>query len=74
MVPKLKGKSLAKARSLLAKAHCALGKVTRPKVAKGHKQPPLVVGSTRPAAGTKLADGAKIALRLVVKPKVPKRK
>ncbi len=74
VVPKLKGKSLAKARSLLAKAHCALGKVTRPKVAKGHKQPPLVVGSTRPAAGTKLADGAKIALRLVVKPKVPKRK
>ena len=67
VVPKLKGKSLAKARSLLTKAHCALGKVTRPKVAKGHKQPPLVVGSTRPAAGTRLADGAKVSLRLVAK-------
>jgi hypothetical protein len=66
VVPRLKGKTLAKARSALTVAHCALGKVTRPKRARRHAK--LVVGSTKPTAGTKLPDGAKVALRLVTKP------
>jgi hypothetical protein len=73
IVPRLKGKSLAKARTLLSKAHCAVGKITRPKVRKGHRQPALVIGSTRPAAGGKLAAGTKIALRLVKKPSAKRR-
>jgi hypothetical protein len=68
-VPKLKGDSLSKAESLLRKAHCAVGKVTKPKPKKGHKQPKLVVGSTKPKAGTKLAKGSKVAITLVAAPK-----
>jgi Bacterial Ig-like domain (group 3)/PASTA domain len=66
VVPKLKGKTLAKARKLLSKARCKLGKVTKPK----HGQK-LVVASTKPRAGTKLANGAKVTLVLV---HVPRRK
>jgi virginiamycin B lyase len=69
VVPKLKGKTLAQARTLLAKAHCKLGKVTKPKVKKHHKQPSLVVSSTKPGAGTKLTNGAKVAVKLVAAPK-----
>jgi hypothetical protein len=65
VVPRLKGKTLAQARTLLSKAHCTLGKVTRPRhVTNGQK---LVVGSTRPGAGTKLPQGAKVAVTLVKK-------
>jgi hypothetical protein len=73
VVPKLKGKTLAAARKLLSKAHCALGKVTKPKVKKHHKQPKLVVSSTKPGAGAKLSNGAKVALKLVAAPKKTKR-
>jgi hypothetical protein len=72
VVPKLKGKSLSKARGLLSKAHCALGKVSKPKVKKGHKQPKLVVGSTTPKAGSKLPSGGKVAVKLVPAPKKKK--
>jgi len=58
-VPKLKGKSLVKARRALSAAHCSLGKVHRPK-GKGK----LVVRSTRPGAGTTLPAGAGVSLRL----------
>jgi virginiamycin B lyase len=68
-VPKLKGKTLAQARTLLSKAHCALGKVKRPKARRHHKPRKLVVGAQRPAAGTKRAGGTKIALTLVPAPK-----
>jgi hypothetical protein len=67
LVPKLKGKTLAQARTLLRKAHCKLGKVTKPKLKKHHKQPPLVVSSTKPGARTKLANGAKVAVTLAAK-------
>ena len=61
VVPKLKGKTLRAAKLALAKAHCALGKVTRAssaKVKKGH-----VIGS-KPTAGTKLAAGSQVKLRV----------
>ena len=68
IVPKLKGDSLAKAKTLLAKAHCAVGKVKTPKLPAGHKAPKLVVGSTSPRAGSKLANHAKVGISLVVAP------
>jgi virginiamycin B lyase len=68
-VPKLKGKTLAQARGLLTKAHCALGKVTKPKTRKHHKLGQLVVGSTKPAGGSKLANNSKVAVTLVAAPK-----
>jgi hypothetical protein len=60
LVPGLKGKSLAKARKALAAAHCSLGRVARPKGARGS----LVVRSSSPAAGSSLAAGAKVGVRL----------
>ena len=67
VVPKLKGKSPRKARSALRAAHCALGKVRKPKAKKGHKLGPLVVKSFSPAAGTTLPAGGKVSLMLVKK-------
>jgi hypothetical protein len=64
IVPKLKGKSLTSARTLLSRAHCALGKVKRPRARKGHKLGTLVVGSQSPSAGRKLAAGSKVAVVL----------
>lgn len=68
IVPKLKGDSLAKAKTLLAKAHCSVGKVKAPKLPAGHKAPKLVVGSTSPRAGSKLANHAKVGISLVAAP------
>ena len=64
VVPKLKGKSPRKARSALRAAHCALGKVRKPKAKKGHKLGPLVVKSSSPAAGATLPAGGKVDLKL----------
>jgi hypothetical protein len=69
-VPKLKGKTLATARKLLARAHCRLGKVVTPRARKGHKLGPLVIGSENPGAGRSLANRAKVGVRLVVRGKV----
>ena len=74
VVPKLKGKSLKQAKKALANAHCALGKVTKPRKRKHHKLPPLVVKSTSPKAGTSHAAGTKVALTLKAKPKPKKHK
>jgi virginiamycin B lyase len=65
IVPKLKGKTLTQARTLLSKAHCALGKVKKPKAKKHHQRPALIVGSSKPRAGSRLAHGAKVAVTLV---------
>ncbi len=72
VVPKLKDKTLAAARTLLSRAHCSLGKVTEPKAKKHHKRPALVVGSSKPRAGSRLAHGAKVAVTLVPKPTADK--
>ncbi|HTR75729.1 MAG TPA: IPT/TIG domain-containing protein, partial [Solirubrobacterales bacterium] len=60
IVPKLAGKTLKQAKSALKKAQCALGKVTKPKKHTGK----LVVKSSSPAAGAKLAADSKVAIRL----------
>jgi hypothetical protein len=64
IVPALKGKSLSRARSALEAAHCTLGRVTKPKARNGRRPRPLVVKSFLPAAGTVLAVGAKVDVRL----------
>ena len=58
LVPRVKGKTLASAKSALAQAHCKAGKVTKKfsKVKKGR------VVSQRPKPGTNLAAGAKVNL------------
>ncbi|MBS1869213.1 MAG: S8 family serine peptidase [Actinobacteria bacterium] len=60
-VPRLKGKSLAKAKRALARAHCRLGKLRKPRHArlKG-----LVVTASSPRAGAVRAAGAKVKLTL----------
>jgi hypothetical protein len=69
IVPKLKGKSLAKAKSLLKKANCKLGKVTKPKRRKHHKPGKLVVKGSTPGAGKTKPAGTKVALKLGPAPK-----
>ena len=66
-VPKLAGLSLAKAKSTLVGAHCALGKTAQPKARKGHKLGALVVKSSSPAAGA--ATSGPVSLTLGPKPK-----
>ncbi len=68
VVPKLAGKPLARAKAALRAAHCSVGKVQRPKHRKGKKLGQLVVKSSKPSAGTVLAAGSSISLRLGPKP------
>jgi subtilisin family serine protease len=67
-VPKLAGKTLARARSALAASGCKLGKVIRPRARRGLEQTALVVRSSTPRAGT-AAAGAVVAVTLGPKPK-----
>lgn len=60
VVPRLRGRTLARARVLLARAHCSVGKVTR--VRSRVKQG--VVLRQSPVAGTRRTRGAKVALRV----------
>jgi hypothetical protein len=60
VVPKLKGKTLARARKALITAHCALGKVK--KAASTTKAGLVIAQSPRP--GKHLADGAKVNVTL----------
>lgn len=71
-VPKLRGDSLRGARKALAKAGCAVGKVTKPKhkpkrAAGKHKKWALVVGGESPRSGKTVARGTKVNLTLVWK-------
>lgn len=68
-VPKLKGKSLSQATTLLHRANCTVGKVTKPRARKHHKLRTLVVSSSSPGAGSVRAARTKVALRLVEAPK-----
>ena len=58
LVPKLKGKTLAAAKTTLTGAHCALGTVTK-KVSSGKAG---IVLSQNPKAGTILTIGSKVAV------------
>jgi hypothetical protein len=64
VVPRLAGKSLRKAQAALSAAHCTLGKVSKPKARKGRKLGRLRVKSSTPGAGSTLAAGAKVDVRL----------
>jgi hypothetical protein len=61
-VPRLKGKTLAKARRTLSRGHCKLGTLSKPK-GKGT----LLVRSSKPGKGAVRPAGTKVALRLVRK-------
>jgi hypothetical protein len=61
VVPKLAGKSLARAKRLLEVAHCKLGSVTAPKHRRGEK---LVVRVSIPKHGTRLPRGTRVKLTL----------
>jgi subtilisin family serine protease len=63
-VPKLDGKSLAEAKTILKHAGCTLGKVTDPKGPAKRKKGALVVAASKPAAGAKSANP--ISLRLTL--------
>jgi hypothetical protein len=65
LVPKLKGSSLSAATRQLTAAHCALGRVTKPKTPK-HRRPPknLVVVGQGAAPGKQLGSGSKVAVTL----------
>jgi hypothetical protein len=60
VVPKLKGKTVKKAKRALEAADCALGKVKKPKRSKGK----LVVRKSKPKAGAELPAGSKVKLKL----------
>ena len=60
VVPALKGKTLARAKTALTKANCRLGKVTR-KRSRG--KPGRVIGQ-KPRAGTTRPAGSKVAVVL----------
>jgi streptogramin lyase len=59
VVPRLIGATLAKAKRLLKRAHCAVGKIVRrpsPKARKGK------IVASQPQPGTKLSSGARVGL------------
>lgn len=65
LVPNVKGKSLARSRTLLSSGRCKLGKVTKPRVRRGHKlKGTLVVAAQGRRAGIKLPVNTSVALRL----------
>lgn len=72
-VPNLVGKRLGRAKALLRAAHCSVGKVHKPRHRKGRRLGPLVVKSSNPAAGTSLAAGSAVNLRLAHKHRNPRR-
>jgi hypothetical protein len=69
VVPRLKGKTLSQSKRSLRHAHCALGRVTKPKARRGHRLRTLVVSSQSPRAHSVRRAGTKVALRLREKPK-----
>jgi Regulator of chromosome condensation (RCC1) repeat/Putative Ig domain/PASTA domain len=68
IVPRLPGKTLARAKTALKAANCKLGKVTKPRRPNGRRGRVLVVKSTSPRPGAQPADG-KVDLTLRVKPR-----
>lgn len=68
-VPKLRGATLRAAKRALAKAHCKLGKVRRPRVRRSGSSPALVVLGSRPSRGAVRAADAKVRLTLGPKPR-----
>lgn len=69
IVPNLKGSTLSQAKRLLSHAHCALGKVRKPKARKGHKLGKLIVSSQSLKAGSSRPAGTKVNVQLGLIPK-----
>ncbi len=67
-VPKLAGKTLARAKDALNAAGCKLGKVLRPRWTSRKGPRPLVVKSSTPAAGA-VSENGEVSLRLGPKPR-----
>jgi hypothetical protein len=63
VVPKLKGKTLKSATTVLRKASCALGTVSRPRGRKARRAATRIVAQTK-KAGTLLAKGSKVGVTL----------
>jgi beta-lactam-binding protein with PASTA domain len=74
VVPKVAGKSLAAAEKLIRRARCAIGKITRPKAHNRQKPQKLTVSRTKPAAGTRVPPGTKVAIVLVHTHKPPSKR
>jgi hypothetical protein len=68
-VPKLAGESLGQAKRALSAAHCALGKVTKPKAKTDRKLGLLLVKSSSPPPGASLPAASKVSLKLGSKSK-----
>ena len=60
IVPKLRGRTVAKAKLMLAGSRCKLGLVLKTKRAKGR----LVISSQRPSAGAQRPAGTRVAVRV----------
>lgn len=73
-VPRLAGLTLARARAALRRAHCRLGRVTRPRARRGRRLPPLVVRSSRPGVNATLAENAAVAVTLKAAPRRARRR
>jgi PASTA domain len=61
VVPKLAGRTVAKAKRLLEAAHCKLGRVSTPK---HRRETSLVVRASVPRQGTRLPRGTRVRLTL----------
>ena len=64
LVPSLKGDSLSKARTVLRKAHCRLGKVTRARTTHTARHAAEVVVRQDPARGKRRANSTKVAVTI----------
>jgi PASTA domain len=69
IVPKLAGKTLARATEALKKAGCKLGTVRRPKGQRGKRRRALVVKSSNPGVGARRPAGSEVNLTLGPKPR-----
>jgi hypothetical protein len=69
-VPKVLGKSLAKAKTAIKRAHCKVGKISHK--ASSAKKKGKVIGQT-PRAGKKLKNGAKVNVTVGTGPKKKKK-
>jgi hypothetical protein len=72
VVPKLAGKTLARAKAALKAAHCGLGKVTKPKARRGKNLGSLVVRSSKPGMGATPASGI-VNVKLGARPRKARR-
>jgi hypothetical protein len=61
VVPKLKGKKLGAAKNAIRNAHCSVGKITKVKSTRKHRNRVL---SQNPKPGEHLKQGSKVALKI----------